>query len=152
MHINSHLRLERIDIPWTSHKFRHFHMRSGHTSLGRPRFAQLSTNPLVLGPHAPRCVLDVTLDLQLIEPFFRRELSIERYALTFDCRKVSWRQEFHERELQLPLLFRGGSYGGDRPGEAGFAQEHGPTLSHVEFEKLHFECKAAQCRGIEVSK
>jgi len=35
----------------------------------------------VLGPHAPRRIFDVTLDLQLIEPLFRRELSIERYAL-----------------------------------------------------------------------
>jgi hypothetical protein len=50
---------------------------------------------LVLGPHAPWRIFDVTLDLQLIEPLFRRELSIERYALAFDCRKVSRGQEFH---------------------------------------------------------
>jgi hypothetical protein len=44
---------------------------------------------LVIGPHASRRIFDVTLDLQLIEPLFRREFSIERHALAFDCRKVS---------------------------------------------------------------
>jgi hypothetical protein len=106
----------------------------------------------MLGPHAPRRIFDVTLDLQLLEPLFRRELSIERYALAFDCRKVSRGQEFHERELQLPPLFRGGRYRGNCLGKARFAQEHRPTLCDVEFEELHFERKAAQRRGIEVSK
>ena len=32
------------------------------------------------GPHARRRIFDVTLDLQLIEPLFRGELSIERYV------------------------------------------------------------------------
>jgi len=59
----------------------------------------------MLGPHAPRRIFDVTLDLQLIEPLFRRKLSIERYALAFDCRKVFRVHAFHERELQLPPLF-----------------------------------------------
>jgi len=90
----------------------------------------------VLGPHAPRRIFDVTLDLQLIEPLSRRELSIERYALAFDCCKVSRGQEFHERELQLPPLFRGGRYGRDCLGKARFAQEHRPTLCDVEFEEL----------------
>src|SRR5258708_36455375 len=91
-----------------------------------------------VGPHAPRRIFDVTLDLQLIEPLFRRQLSIERYALAFDCRKVSRGQEFHERELQLPPLFRGGRYGGDCLGKAPFPQEHRPTLFHLQFEELPF--------------
>ena len=37
-------------------------------------------------------------------------------------------------------------------GKARFAQEHRPTLCDVEFEELQFERKAAQRRGIEVSK
>src|SRR5260370_14968613 len=82
--------------------------KSFPTSFGRPRFSirPIGHESLVLGPHAPRRIFDVTLDLQLIEPLFRRQLSIERYALAFDCRKISRGQEFHERELQPPPLFR----------------------------------------------
>lgn len=87
-------------------------------------------------PHAPRRIFNVTLDLQLIEPLFRRKLSIERHALAFDCRKISRGQKLHERELKLPPLFRGGRHGGDFLGEARFAQEHRPTLRDVEFKKL----------------
>jgi len=51
-----------------------------------------------------------------------------------------------------PASFRGGRYGRDCLGKARFAQEHRPALCDVEFEELHFERKAAQRRGIEVSK
>ena len=52
----------------------------GHLEAERPLWSP-SNHPighesLVLGPHAPRRIFDVTLDLQLVEPLFRGELSI----------------------------------------------------------------------------
>ena len=102
----------------------------------------------MLRPSAPRDVFNVALNLQLIEPFWRGEGFIERNALALDRRKVPRGEAFHERELQLPLLSRSRVYRVDRLGKPRFVQEHGPTLGHVEFEKLNFEREAAQGRGI----